>query len=169
MGKTSSYREALLESLRDPNEAAAYLDAAMEDSQEAFLKASRNVAHSRQISMSQVASDSGVQRETLYRSLSEDGNPTLKTLRSVLNTLGLRLGIVPVAMESETPSDAPAPLSESTATSWNITEVSNAEWLLEQAILHGYMQSIPCDSYRDDVNQIRSSETEESRSLVGAA
>lgn len=91
MTKTSSYRDDLLADLTDPAEAAAYLNAALEDSQEAFLVAMRNVAQARQ--MATVAKSAGVQRESLYRSLSEGGNPTLSTLSSVLNGVGLRLAI----------------------------------------------------------------------------
>jgi probable addiction module antidote protein len=42
-----------------------------------------------------VAAQAGISRESLYRSLSPKGNPTLKTLVAVLNTLGLRLSVVP--------------------------------------------------------------------------
>ncbi len=42
-----------------------------------------------------VAAKAGVSRESLYRSLSPKGNPTLKTLVAILNTLGLRLSVVP--------------------------------------------------------------------------
>ncbi len=87
--KTSSYRDSLLAALADPVEASAYLNAAIEDSPESFLKALKNVAQARQ--MSKVAKDAGVQRETLYRSLSEQGNPTFETLSSVLGALGMRL------------------------------------------------------------------------------
>jgi len=41
--------------------------------------------------MSQVASETGLSREQLYRSLSEDGNPTLKTTIAVMKALGLEL------------------------------------------------------------------------------
>lgn len=44
--------------------------------------------------MAKVAKESGVQRETLYRSLSERGNPTLDTLTGVLSALDLRISIV---------------------------------------------------------------------------
>jgi hypothetical protein len=43
--------------------------------------------------MSKVAKDAGVQRETLYRSLSEQGNPTIGTLDAVLKAVGLRIAI----------------------------------------------------------------------------
>jgi probable addiction module antidote protein len=91
MGKTSSYRESLMEALKDPAEAAAYLNAGLEDSPQAFLKAARNVAQAHE--MSKVAKGSGIQRESLYRALSENGNPTLDTLTAVLAALGLRLSI----------------------------------------------------------------------------
>ncbi len=92
MAKTTSYRESLLTALADPTEASAYLNAALEDSPQAFLKALKNVAQARQ--MSRVAKDAGVQRETLYRSFSEQGNPTFETLSSVLGALGMKISIV---------------------------------------------------------------------------
>jgi probable addiction module antidote protein len=42
-----------------------------------------------------VAAKAGISRESLYRSLSPKGNPTLKTLIAVLNTMNLRLSVVP--------------------------------------------------------------------------
>ncbi|MGO9318227.1 MAG: DNA-binding protein [Terracidiphilus sp.] len=47
--KTSSYRQSLLAALLDPDEAMAYLNATLEDSPEAFLKALKNVAQTRQM------------------------------------------------------------------------------------------------------------------------
>ena len=91
--KTSSYRESLLSALLDPVEASAYLNASLEDSPEAFLKALKNVAQAR--SMASVARDAGIQRETLYRAFSEQGNPTFETLSSVLGALGMKLSIAP--------------------------------------------------------------------------
>lgn len=41
-----------------------------------------------------VAAKAGISRESLYRSLSPRGNPTLKTLVAVLNTMGLSLSVV---------------------------------------------------------------------------
>jgi probable addiction module antidote protein len=83
----------LLESLSDTEEAAFYLEAALDDSNEMFLVALRDVAESRQ--MSKVAEDAGVAREALYRMLSDTGNPTLSTLTSILDALGVRLRISP--------------------------------------------------------------------------
>jgi len=89
--KSRPYRESLLEAVADPAEAAHYLSAAIEDSPEMFLKALRNVAQARQ--MAKVAQEAGIQRESLYRALSSEGNPTLGTLHSVLHALGLKLTI----------------------------------------------------------------------------
>src|SRR5271166_5180385 len=96
--KTSSYRQSLLTSLLDPVEASAYLNAALEDSPEAFLKALKNVAQAR--TMANVAREAGIQRETLYRAFSEQGNPTFETLSSVLGALGMKLSIAPNESES---------------------------------------------------------------------
>src|SRR5260370_34268625 len=89
--KTRPYREALLDALSDPIEAEHYLNAAISDSLEMFLKALRNVAQSRQ--MARVARKAGINRESIYRATSVTGNPTLDTLDSVLSALGLKLRI----------------------------------------------------------------------------
>lgn len=91
MSKTRPYREALLESLADPIEAKHYLQAVLEEYPEGFLKALRNVAQARQ--MTKIAETAGVKRETLYRALSENGNPTLDTLTGILSALGLKLSL----------------------------------------------------------------------------
>jgi len=102
--KTSSYHDALLAALTDPAETSAYLNAAIEDSPEGFLKALKNVAQARQ--MAKVAKDAGVQRETLYRSFSEQGNPTFATLSSVLGALGMRLMVAVDGKQGEESGDA---------------------------------------------------------------
>jgi probable addiction module antidote protein len=45
--------------------------------------------------MASVAREAGIQRETLYRAFSEQGNPTFETLSSVLGALGMKLSITP--------------------------------------------------------------------------
>lgn len=45
-----------------------------------------------------VAEDAGLNRQTLHRALSDKGNPTLDTLVRVLDTLGLRLDVMPKPM-----------------------------------------------------------------------
>lgn len=89
---TAKYAEGLKEALKSPDEAAAYLNAALEDgSQEAFLLALRDVAEARGIS--NVARQSKLNRENLYRILSNKGNPKLESLRSVLGSIGLKLAV----------------------------------------------------------------------------
>src|SRR5262245_40013511 len=71
---TKDYRESLLEALQDPEEAAAYLTAALEEGDPAvFLLALRHVAEAK--GMSSVAAKAQLNRESLYRMLSERGNP----------------------------------------------------------------------------------------------
>ena len=89
---TSKYVEGLKEALKNPDEAAAYLNAALEDgSQEVFLMALRDVAEAKGISY--IARQSKLNRENLYRILSNKGNPQLESLRSVLRSIGLKLAV----------------------------------------------------------------------------
>lgn len=90
--RTRSYREWQLEKLTDPAIAAGFLNASLEESPEVFLSALGKVAQANR--MFEVARMSGVQRETLYRSLSKRGNPTLETLTGVLAALDLKIEIV---------------------------------------------------------------------------
>lgn len=85
-------RVALIEELRrDPAFAASYLNAAMEDSERLFLRALRDVAEAWRVSA--VANEAGLSRETLYRTLSEDGNPRFSSLVGVLKAVGLRIRV----------------------------------------------------------------------------
>jgi probable addiction module antidote protein len=89
--RARSYRDSLLKRLSSPAEAEAYLNAGLDDSLPAFLKALRNVLQAHE--MAKVAKESGLQRETLYRSFSEQGNPTLVTLSAALKAVGLRISV----------------------------------------------------------------------------
>ncbi len=95
MSKASvNYEEGLLQDLKDPEEAAAYLSAALEeDSQEAFLLALRDVAAAH--GLAQLARETSLNRENLYRMLSQKGNPQLLSLTLLLDALGLRLSVQP--------------------------------------------------------------------------
>lgn len=80
--------------LDNPEKVAAYLDAVLEEGDDKLLLvALRNVVKSR--GFAKVARGAGLRRETLYRSFSEDGNPRLSTLNSVLGQLDLRLSVTP--------------------------------------------------------------------------
>jgi len=85
-------KEGLLEELRDPSEAAAYLTAALEDgSPDVFLLALRDVAEVH--GMKRLAEGAQLNRESMYRMLSDQGNPQLLSLTAILRELGLRLAI----------------------------------------------------------------------------
>ena len=93
MATSRSYQDSLIKRLCDPQEAAAYLDAALEEGDRpAFLLAIRNVIDARG-GMTQMARQTGLNRENLYRVLSERGNPEINSLEKLLKGLGLRLAV----------------------------------------------------------------------------
>jgi probable addiction module antidote protein len=95
MSRNESYKEDPLADLRSNLEyAAEYLSAAYADSPEAFLVALRDVTEAQQ-GMANVAKQARVNRENLYRTLSERGNPTLNTVGSVLEALGITVKFEP--------------------------------------------------------------------------
>jgi probable addiction module antidote protein len=80
------------EALNTPADIAAYLDAYLEDgTPEELLRAVSTVARSR--GMSELARQTGISREALYRAFSDSGNPTLDTLLRVMKALGVRLAV----------------------------------------------------------------------------
>src|ERR1700723_4601526 len=100
--KTKSYRDWLSVKLSDPARAARYLNSASDDSETMFLKALRKVALAQSRSMTDIADSCGVSRESLYRMLSETGNPTSENRRAILAAVGLKSLVVP------TPTPAPS-------------------------------------------------------------
>lgn len=106
--KTRPYRDLRLERLANPEVAAHYLNATMQNSPTELLNALKNVAKARQ--MAKVAKDSGLQRETLYRSLSEQGNPTWDTLTAVLAAVGLSVNFEAIGDAGVIESPTPAPI-----------------------------------------------------------
>ena len=90
MSDTSPYDVA--EHLRTPEEMAAYLEASIEeaDGDATFIaKARGDIARAK--GMSQVACNAGLSRESLYKALSGERNPTLDTVLRVIGALGLKL------------------------------------------------------------------------------
>ncbi len=93
MKKSKPYQADLIESLRNPREAEDYLNAALEeDDPELFLLALRNVAEA-QGGVAQLADKTKLNRESLYKMLSERGNHELKSLNALLHALGFRLAV----------------------------------------------------------------------------
>lgn len=100
MRRKRDYKADLLADLRsDAAYAARYLSAAKKDSKEAFLVALRDVAEAR-LGLSRIARAARVNRESLYRTLSAEGNPTLTTLDAVLEVLGFETDFRPTAFRS---------------------------------------------------------------------
>ena len=78
--------------LRTPEEMAAYLDAWLDEAPDdvaGIARALGDVARAK--GMAQVARDTGLSRESLYRALSVNGNPSLGTVLKVARALGIRL------------------------------------------------------------------------------
>ena len=78
------------EYLKNKKDVAAYLDAALEDGDPALIRHALNVI-ARARGLTQIARDSGVTRESLYRALGENGNPEFTTVLKVVDALGMRL------------------------------------------------------------------------------
>lgn len=82
--KTKSTPCVVAEHLRTPQEKAAYLDAWLEEAPEdaaGIASALKDIARAR--GMSQVAKHAGLSRESLYRALSAEGNPSFATVHKV--------------------------------------------------------------------------------------
>ncbi|MGO9261488.1 MAG: addiction module antidote protein [Bryobacteraceae bacterium] len=97
--RTTDFREGFLADLADPQEAANYLNAALEDSEQMALVALRGVAEARQ--MARVAGEAGVAREALYRMLRDTGNPTYSNFVRILGALGLRISFSPTSRAND--------------------------------------------------------------------
>jgi probable addiction module antidote protein len=96
MNKSKAYHLGLIERLRDAGEAEEYLNAALEEGDpELFLLALRNVAEA-QGGVAQLAEKAKLNRESLYKVLSERGNPELKSLSALLHALGFRLAVTAI-------------------------------------------------------------------------
>ena len=80
------------EHLRTPEEMAAYLDAWFAEAPEdaaCIARALGDIARAK--GMTQVAKDAGLSRESLYRALSANGNPSFATVLKVAKALGVKL------------------------------------------------------------------------------
>lgn len=94
---TGDYEQWLIQSLKNKNEAAVYLQVALEEYQkdddlEAFLLALRHVAEA-QGGLSALSRKTHLNRESLYKTLSSKGNPRLQTISILLKGLGFEFFI----------------------------------------------------------------------------
>ncbi len=90
--KTTTTPYDVAEHLRTPEEMAAYLDAWFEEAPDdaaGIARALGDIARAK--GMTQVAKDAGLSRESLYRALSAEGNPSFATVLKVARALGVKL------------------------------------------------------------------------------
>lgn len=86
--KLSSYDPA--EDLSSDKAIASFMAQAFETNDAAYIAHALGVV-ARAKGMAQIATETGLSREQLYRSFSDSGNPTLKTTLAVMQALGLEL------------------------------------------------------------------------------
>lgn len=90
MGKTRTKKWDAAEHLKSDADMAAYLEAALEEGDPALVAAALgDIARAK--GMSNLARQTGLGRESLYKALSAEGNPEFSTILKVVNALGLRL------------------------------------------------------------------------------
>lgn len=93
--KSISYQDYLIASLKDPKEAAGYLNAALEGGDiNVFLLALQNVIQA-QGGVAALAKKTNKSRTSLYKTLSAGGNPYLKNANELLFSMGMHLSVVP--------------------------------------------------------------------------
>lgn len=80
------------EHLKTEEDMAAYLEAVMEENDPALMTHALGVI-ARAKDMSQIARDTGLARESLYKALSAEGNPEFATVMKVIKALGLKLHV----------------------------------------------------------------------------
>ena len=96
---TTNYKDHLLKRLSSPQYASKYLKAALDETlvdgdMDAFLLALKNVIEASG-TIGKTAHKTKISRQHLYKILSGEGNPTLKTLTSVLSSVGLSINFSP--------------------------------------------------------------------------
>lgn len=101
MRKYRKFRDVLIEELRnDPDQADAYLKVALEEFDhhrdvEHLMVALRNLTEA-QGGVPELARRVKMGKTSLYKALSEKGNPTLSTIGTILHGLGYRLAVEPL-------------------------------------------------------------------------
>lgn len=88
--QNDDWDDYLGETLTDPEKAAEYLTACLEEGSEVFLLAVRDVAKANG-GMSKLAENTELAREALYRMFSDAGNPTFASITAVIESLGIKI------------------------------------------------------------------------------
>ena len=90
MAKTQTWPWDVADYLESEKDMVAYLEAVFEDGDSGLITAAPgDIAKAK--GMTKVATEDGLGRESLYKSLSPDGNPSFATVLKVMQVLGLRL------------------------------------------------------------------------------
>ena len=90
--KLESFDDLIMNGMKDPEYAVAYLQDALDDSIEDFLRALGKYVKANG-GIAKCSEKAGISREALYRMLSETGNPELRSIMSVLKAHGLHFSI----------------------------------------------------------------------------
>ena len=94
------YDDWIMERLKNnKKEAFEYLKTSLEENADfppAFLLSLRRVSEAYEMSLEDIAKESGVSTATIYKALSKKGNPTIDTLASILKTMGFKLTLIPI-------------------------------------------------------------------------
>ena len=89
------YSKDLMQRLHNKSYASLYLKSALgQNDNSSFLLALRNVIDANG-GIGEISKKSNISRQHLYKILKEDGNPTLSTLNTILNSIGLSLDFTP--------------------------------------------------------------------------
>lgn len=92
--KVLNYHDELIKELQDPVEAQEYLNQALIDEDpRVFFLAVKNVLEAQGKNISDIAQDTELNRENLYRMLSRKGNPVFANLKLVLHSIGFDFNI----------------------------------------------------------------------------
>jgi len=94
------YDNWMMERLKkNKKEAFEYLKTSLEENADfppAFLLSLRRVSEAYEMSLEDIAKESGISTAAIYKALGEKGNPTIDTLSSILKTLGFKLTLTPL-------------------------------------------------------------------------
>ncbi len=92
--RLKDFRETFLEELSQPEFAAGYLQAALEENDlDTFFVALRDVIQANG-GLEKTARETAIARENLYKTLSENGNTQFSTVQTVLKSVGLQVSII---------------------------------------------------------------------------
>ena len=95
MANSIDYHDYLIGSLKDPSEAAGYLNAALDDGDiDGFLEALRHVVEAHG-GMAKLSENTSKGRNSLYKTISSNGNPYLRNTNEILHALGFHLSVTP--------------------------------------------------------------------------